>query len=72
MFTATENHSTVTVTPTLEGFGRGRAIAFINARASNISCVIRRGCLVEEGRRRGRRGCDEGSHFDVVDDLGWL
>jgi hypothetical protein len=72
MFTPTENHSTVTVTPALERFSRGRTIAFINARASDIGCVIWRGYLVEKGRKRGRRSGDEGSHFSVDDDLGWL
>jgi hypothetical protein len=72
MFTPAENHSTVTVTPALERFSGRRTIAFINARASDISGVIWRGCVAKKGRGRRRRRGDEGSHWSVDNDLGWL
>lgn len=61
-----ENHSTVTIAPTLEGFSRSGTITLVDPSAGDVGKVVNRQrfCLRRHGG--GGRGRDDGSHGCLV------
>ena len=66
MFASAEDHSTVTVSPALEGFGRGGTITLVNASTGDVGEVVDRNGVGLRRQRSGRRGRDDGGHRCLV------